>query len=405
MRSRKPGSILLRILLAALPFAACAAVPTETLLVPGLGQPVEIVKDHWGISHIYAKSEADLFFAQGYNVARDRLFQLEMWRRQATGSLAEILGKRQVKRDIGNRLFRFRGDLNQELNWYHPHGAAIVAAFVKGINAYIVQTDRNPALLTLEFKMLGIKPGQWTSAVVISRFNGLLDNIDQELNLALAIRAVGIDKVKDNEYFQPAGPNLEMDPAIDKSLLSDQILDLYHAFRTPLKFQADDLSAEYRNPKAVSRLDAGIEAASAHFLKGINGSNNWVVGGKLTESGYPLLANDPHRNLEAPSLRYWVHLVAPGWDVIGGGEPALPGVSIGHNNFGAWGLTIFGTDTEDLYVYDTNPANPSQYKYLGAWESMTSIRESISVKGDAPVSVELKYTRHGPVIFEDVQSP
>ena len=401
MRTRKSYSIVLRVLLTALPFAACAAVPTETLLVPGLGQPVEIVKDHWGISHIYAKSEADLFFAQGYNVARDRLFQLEMWRRQATGTLAEILGKGQVKRDIGNRLFLFRGDLTQELNWYHPRGAAIVGAFVKGINAYIAEMDRNPALLTLEFKMLGIQPGKWTSAVVISRFNGLLDNIDQELSLALAIRAIGIDKVKDNEHFQPADPNLTMDPAIDTSLLSNQILDLYHAFRTPLKFRADELSAEYRNPKAVSRLDAAIEAASVLSLKEINGSNNWVVSGKLTESGYPLLANDPHRDLAAPSLRYWVHLVAPGWDVIGGGEPALPGVSIGHNNFGAWGLTIFGTDTEDLYVYDTNPANPSQYKYSGAWESMTSIRESISVKGEAPLPVELKYTRHGPVIFED----
>ncbi len=96
-----------------------------------------------------------------------------------------------------------------------------------------------------------------------------------------------------------------------------------------------------------------------------------------------------------------MHLVAPGWNVIGGGEPALPGVSIGHNEFGAWGLTIFGTDSDDLYVYDTNPANPSQYKYAGAWESMKVIRDSIPVKGEAPVAVELKYTRHGPVVFED----
>jgi penicillin amidase len=111
--------------------------------------------------------------------------------------------------------------------------------------------------------------------------------------------------------------------------------------------------------------------------------------------------NDPHRVQETPSLRYWVQLVAPGWDVIGGGEPSLPGVSIGHNEHGAWGLTIFGTDSEDLYVYDTNPENPSQYKYGGGWESMTVIKESIPVKGEAPAAVELKYTRHGPVVFED----
>jgi len=96
-----------------------------------------------------------------------------------------------------------------------------------------------------------------------------------------------------------------------------------------------------------------------------------------------------------------VHLVAPGWNVIGGGEPVLPGVSIGHNEYGAWGLTIFGSDTEDLYVYDTNPANPNQYKYNGAWETMRIINDSVPVKGEAPVAVELKYTRHGPVLSED----
>ena len=135
------------------------------------------------------------------------------------------------------------------------------------------------------------------------------------------------------------------------------------------------------------------------------GSNNWVVSGKLTQSGYPLMMNDPHRNQGAPSLRYWVHLVAPGWNVIGGGEPVLPGVSIGHNEYGAWGLTIFGSDSEDLYVYETNPANPNQYKYRGAWEDMRVVKDTIQVKGAAPVSVDLKFTRHGPVLSEDRGAP
>jgi penicillin amidase len=327
-----------------------------------------------------------------------------MWRRQATGTLAEILGKRGLQRDTGNRLFLFRGDMQRELEWYHPRGAAIIGAFVNGIDAYIAETERNPALLSPEFKMLGIKPGRWTPAVVVSRFNGLAANVDQELNMALAIRAIGVDKVKDIEYFQPAGPDLEVDPAIDTSLLSSQVLEIYRAFRTPLKFTPDELLPEYRNPKTAAQLGAGTEAASARDPNGRPediGSNNWVVAGRLTMSGYPLLMNDPHRLQSAPSLRYWVHLVAPGWDVIGGGEPSLPGVSIGHNDFGAWGLTIFGTDSEDLYVYDTNPANPLQYRYAGAWEAMTVIRESIAVKGEAPVPVDLKYTRHGPVVFED----
>jgi penicillin G amidase len=389
--------------IAALPAATRAAsAPSETLRAPGLSQPVEIIKDRWGISHIYAKNETDLFFAQGYNVARDRLFQLEMWRRQATGTVSEILGKGELQRDIGNRLFMFRGDLNQETNWYHPHGPAIIHAFVDGVNAYIAETERDPALLTPEFKMLDIKPGKWTPAVVISRFNGLLGNVEQEVRLASAIQAIGVDKVKDIMYFQPADPKLEIDSAIDASLLSSEILGVYHAFRTPLKFTPDELLPEYRNQKAALRLDQEIENAidPSDLRQGI-GSNNWVVSGKLTVSGYPMMMNDPHRDLSAPSLRYWVHLVAPGWNVLGAGEPSLPGVSVGHNEFGAWGLTIFGTDSDDLYVYDTNPANPLQYKYAGAWESMKVIKDSITVKGQAPEAVELKYTRHGPVVFED----
>jgi len=382
--------------LAILPAVLQAAGTVETLTVAGLNQPVEILRDKWGISHIYARNEADLFFAQGYNVAHDRLFQLELWRRQATGTVAEILGRKELKRDIGNRLFLFRGDLVQELNWYHPHGAAIIESFVNGINAYIAETGRRPELLTPEFKMLGIKPGNWTPSVVISRFNGLLGNLNQELDLALAVRTLGVEKVKDLSYFQPANPKLEMDPAIDAALLSRDILELYQAYREPIKFTADEVASAYRDESTIlARLDSAVETPS-----GI-GSNNWVVAGKLTESGYPLMANDPHRVQQVPSLRYWVHLVAPGWNVIGGGEPALPGVSIGHNDFGAWGLTIFGTDSEDLYVYDTNPANPSQYKYNGGWEAMRSISETIPVKGEAPVTVELKYTRHGPVVYED----
>ena len=385
------------------------AQTSQTLRLSGLKEGVEILKDRWGISHIYAKNESDLFFAQGYNVAHDRLFQLELWRRQATGTVAEILGRKELRRDMGNRLFMFRGDLTRELNWYHPRGAAIIQAFVDGINAYIAETQRNPALLTPEFKMLGIRPGNWTSSVVISRFNGLLGNVNQELNMALAIRAVGVERAKDLDYFQPDNPNLDLDPAIDASLLSPEVLGLYSAFRTPLRFTADELVAEYRNrsigkEQALAQLDESADYPSALDLSQRRediGSNNWVVGGKLTASGYPLMANDPHRVQEVPSLRYWVHLVAPGWNVLGGGEPSLPGISIGHNEHGAWGLTIFGTDSEDLYVYDTNPENPSQYKYRGGWESMTVVTESIPVKGEPPAAVELKYTRHGPVVFED----
>ncbi|PYQ04670.1 MAG: penicillin acylase family protein, partial [Acidobacteria bacterium] len=354
----------------------------------------------WGIAHIYAESEHDLFFAQGYNAARDRLFQLELWRRSATGTMAEALGPSELKRDVGARLHLFRGDQGEELRWYHPRGEAIVRAFVDGVNAYVAETERDPAKLPLEFRMLGLKPGRWTSAVVVSRHNGLLSNIQQEVGFARAVRAVGADKVKSLVYFEPGDPDLSVDPAVDLSLVTDRILELYRAFREPLKFTRDEIVPRYRRSARGDRSGAAVAGDDAPRACDI-GSNNWIVSGRLTRSGKPMMMNDPHRTQAAPSLRYWVHLVAPGWNVIGAGEPMLPGVSIGHNEHGAWGLTIFGSDGEDLYVYDTNPANANQYRYRGAWEDMRVVAETIPVKGRAPAPVTLKYTRHGPVLFED----
>jgi penicillin G amidase len=365
-----------------------AAPAASSLAVDGLAEPVEILRDRWGVNHIYAQNESDLFFAQGYAAARDRLFQFELWRRQATGTVAEILGRKELTRDIGARLHMFRGDLQSELNWYHPHGEAIINAYVRGVNAYVAEANRNPNALPVEFRMLGIKPMPWTPDVVISRHSGLLSNIGEEVNLAQAVRVLGVEKVKDIRYFQGGDPSLTPDRSLDLSLINGSILDVYNAFRRPVQFGAGSASEE-RSALELSQRQEDI------------GSNNWVVSGKLTQSGYPMMMNDPHRTQSAPSLRYWVHLVAPGWNVIGGGEPVLPGVSIGHNEYGAWGLTIFGSDSEDLYVYETNPANPKQYRYRGAWEDMRIIRDSIPVKGEAPVAVELKYTRHGPVLSED----
>lgn len=382
-----------------------AAQQSTSLDLPGLRQPVEIRVDRWGIAHIYAENEHDLFFAQGWNAARDRLFQLELWRRQATGTVAEILGPRELQRDIGTRLFKFRRDLDQELRHYHPHGVEIVTAYVAGINAYIADANRRPGDLPLEFQLLGIRPGIWTNDVVISRHQGLLGNIGSELSTGRLVAQIGAEAVKRLDDFGPGDPDLTLDPAIDGAALSQDILGIYNAFRGTVRFQPEDIVAEHRGDDGAfasleQAADAAAYAQSYDPTEGI-GSNNWVVSGRLSESGYPLMANDPHRAQSSPSLRYWVHLVAPGWNVIGGGEPSLPGISIGHNEHGAWGLTIFATDGEDLYVYDTNPSNPDEYRYRGVWEPMTVIREEIPVKGQRPHPAELKYTRHGPVVFED----
>lgn len=387
--------------------ALTLAQETTSLGVPGLEQPVEILKDKWGISHIYAQTEHDLFFAQGYSAARDRLFQFEIWRAQTTGTTAEILGPKALQRDHGTRLFKFRGDMTAEMNHYHPRGAAIITAFVQGVNAYINVALQNPQELSLPFKLLGIQPQHWTEEVVISRHQGLLGNIGTEYNIGRAVCTIGADKVKELQYFHPHDPDLTLDPMINcDSLVSNDILGLYNAYRAPLRFEPDDVVlAANRN---ADELFAEIAALVLQEDQELNkrhksdiGSNNWVVSGDLTQDGWPMMMNDPHRAISVPSLRYWAHLVGPGWNVIGGGEPEIPGISIGHNEQAAWGLTIFETDGEDLYVYETNPANPNQYRYQGQWEDMRILEETINIKGAASATVQLKYTRHGPVTFED----
>ncbi|HAK54010.1 MAG TPA: penicillin acylase family protein, partial [Acidobacteria bacterium] len=303
-----------------MPAEARAQGQPERLQLAGLDAPVEIITDRWGIAHIYAETEADRFFAQGFNAARDRLFQFEMWRRKATGTSAEILGRRAIEDDIGSRLHRFRGDLTQELNHYHPRGAAIINAFVRGINAYIEMTDQNADLLPVEFRLLGITPGRWTPAVVISRHQGLLANVTRELTYGRAVARVGPEPIRELSWFRPGEPDLALDPAIDGALLTDEILDIYRAFKRPLRFEPEDIVPAFRADRAMfERLLAAMptEAELAERQEAI-GSNNWIVGGGRTLSGFPFMANDPHRVQQAPSLRYWVHLVGPGWNVIGG---------------------------------------------------------------------------------------
>lgn len=406
MTDKKAGRVFFLSIIACIGLALNAEKWTPAkanLQVAGLHEPVEIIKDRWGIAHIYAGNQDDLFFAQGFNVASDRLFQLELWRREATGTIAEILGEKALQRDIGARLLKFRGDLKKEWNSYHPQGEKIVSAFVRGINAYIDLTRKNRDLLAIEFQLLGISPGLWTPEIVVSRHNGLFRNATMEVRLAQGVREIGPEKLKEWLNLHPGNPDLRPAEGLDLGIITDKVIALYEETRSPLRFSPEDIV------DSAARASAAISSAPStpwpFLLEPVPppsyGSNNWAVRGRLTRSGLPLLANDPHRALQIPSLRYWVHLSAPGWNVIGGGEPALPGVSIGHNDFGAWGLTIFSADQEDLYIYETDPGNPARYRYSDGWEEMTVVSEKIPVKGTAPFETELKFTRHGPVIFED----
>lgn len=388
----------------ALPLASATA-QRDTVRTGGLRAPVTLARDAAGIVHITAASEHDLFFAQGWSVARDRLFQLELWRRRATGTMAALIGARGLPMDRASRLFAFHGDMAAELATYHERGAAIVNAFVEGINARIAETERHPDLLPPEFGWLDAKPGRWTPAVVVSRHNGLFEGGEDEASLARVVASLGAARTARLHEFGPGDPMLRGDTTLDYAALpADRIKAMVTALRAPFQFEPGDLPPSRRSDAGVLQsLDARRAASTAGSDERPmpEGSNNWVVRGTRTASGKPLLANDPHRAISIPSLRYFVHLAAPGWNVIGGGEPSLPGVAIGHNAAGAWGLTIFAQDGEDVLEYATDPADHTRYRYRGAWLRLRTRRDTIPVRGAASDIVTLKFTRHGPVLYED----
>ena len=372
---------------------------SNSIELGGILDKVEVLRDNYGINHIYANNQNDLFFMQGYLAAKDRLFQFEIWRRQATGSVSEIFGEDELERDIGTRLFKFRGDIKEELNHYHEDGFEIVSSFVSGVNKYIEEVNINPDLLPIEFEILGIKPELWTNEVVISRHQGLLGNIQEELNIGRAVSLIGEELVKDLLWLHPKNPSLKLPDDITYEDLKQDILRLYDAYRDPIEFKEKYILEKYRNDDELVDIFQDDIINDKYSI----GSNNWAISAEKSESNFPILANDPHRSLSNPSLRYMAHLVAPGWNVIGGGEPEIPGISIGHNGIGAWGLTVFRTDAEDLYIYDLNPRNSYQYFYNGQWNEFEIIEETIKVKGTEDIDINLFYSVHGPVTFIDTR--
>ena len=381
------------LIISAILFYSC----TNISQLDGLIDEVEVLRDKYGINHIYANNQNDLFFMQGYLAAKDRLFQFEIWRRQATGTVSEVFGEEELDRDIGTRLFKFRGNMEDELNHYHEDGYEIVSSFVSGINKYIEEINKTPSQLPIEFKLSDIKPEKWTNEDVISRHQGLLGNIEQELNIGRAVSLIGEDKVKELMWFHPKDPDISLDNNLTYEDLKQDILRLYNAYREPIEFKKNYILDKYQSEDDIAFTKSNLHINDEYSI----GSNNWAISGDKSFNGYPILANDPHRSLSNPSLRYMAHLVAPGWNVIGGGEPEIPGISIGHNGIGAWGLTVFRTDAEDLYVYDLNPNNYSQYMHKGEWRNFEIINESIPVKDKEDVNVELFYSVHGPVTFID----
>ena len=343
------------------------------LAVSGLDSAVEVRRDRWGVPHIYARTQHDVFFAQGFVAAQDRLWQMEMWRRQAEGRLAEVLGPRAAERDRMSRLFRYRGSKDAEWAAYGPQAREIVGAFVAGVNAYIAQTKDK---LPIEFTMMGFAPEPWTVDVPLARVTSLsgVSNGTTEILRARLIEAVGVQEA---EKVMPSEPHRALDPVpgLDLSGLDNTSLGGVGSAYQDIAFQR------------------------------VEGSNNWVVSGKKTKSGKPILANDPHRAITHPSVRYITHLVGPGWNVIGAGEPASPGVSIGHNERIAFGLTIVGMDQQDVYVERVRPCEPGPaarcYYHNGGWQPITTVIDTIRVKGEPQRVVRLEFTHHGPIVSSD----
>ena len=361
--------------------------------LPGVREPIEIIRDKWGVAHIYAKNEDDLFFAQGYVAAQDRLWQMYMWRMEHEGRLAEILGPAAFERDRQTRLLMYRGPFDdKEWTSYHPHGKAIFTAFSNGVNAYITENASN---LPVEFKLTGLKPDLWKPETPLLRIAGMGDAA-AELQLARLVARVGVKEATKQHLWDPWSEIVVPD-GLDVHAIGDDV--------TPGRGGRGTLPKPAIVPQYAELFGRGQYVGDlVEDLIKEPGSNNWVMSGRYTTTGKPLVSNDPHREVTNPSLRYIFHLVAPGWNVIGSQEPPFVGVALGHNERIGWGLTITGTDQTDVFVEEVNPANANEVRYNGAWEPLRIVREEIKVKGEAPRAVELKISRHGPVFYEGAKN-
>ncbi len=352
------------------------------LTVPGLQAEVRVLRDEWGIPHIYAQNNHDLFFAQGYIHAQDRMWQMEFWRRIGMGRLAEILGKSALESDKFLRTVGFARVAEEELRRMDPMTRSILQAYADGVTAYIQQRKGR---LGMEFTLLGLtgvkfEPEPWspvhslTWAKVMAYDLG--GNMDSEIMRALLLKKFGEEAVQ--QLFPAYRPD---HPVIVPTGVAWQDVD------TSLLAVLDEVN-RYTGREVLG-----------------TGSNNWVIAGSRTATGAPLLANDPHLAIQMPSIWYEIGLHGGDFDVVGSSFPGAPGVIIGHNRYIAWGVTNLGPDVQDLFVEKINPNNPNQYEFMGQWRDMQVIEEQIRVAGQSePVRLTVRITHHGPIV-NDVMGP
>ena len=339
-----------------------------TLDLPGLADTVEIVRDRYAVPHIYAQTPADAYFALGFVHAQDRLWQMEFQRRVGAGRLSEVLGEATLPTDTFLRTLGVYRAAEAALEGFSPETLATLDAYVLGINTFL-ETRRGA--LPLEFLVLNFEPTPWTRA----------DVVVWTKMMAYDLSGNWRDEVLRARLAQVLSP--------------EQIAELWPPYPEDAPIALPDFTALYKN------LD--FENVWAGSLEGIvagAGSNDWVVGGSKTESGLPLLANDPHLGLQAPSLWYFAHLSAPGLEVVGATLPGTPSVLLGRNESVAWGFTNTGPDVQDTFIEKLNPENPGQYLTPNGYANFTERTETVKVKGADDVVLNVRETRHGPVISD-----
>jgi penicillin amidase len=363
--------------------------PSGAMVVAGLRDTVTVTRDAAGIPHITAANEDDLFFAQGFVQAQDRLFQMDLWRRSVQGRLSEVLGANFIERDAMTRRVQYRGPLPAEWESYGPRTRAIAESFTRGINAWIARTgNARPE----EFALAGWKPEPWRAEDLLNRTDAFLASGDaqDEVLRARLIASIGAPRA---DAIWPAedGARTVVSAGVDLAAVNYSLGDLLRRVGTRPFFSALWAPVGGAGEPATSRA-AGPAA----------GSNAWAVAARRTREHRALLAADPHRPFTTPSLRYLVHLTAPGWNVIGATAPWLPGVSIGHNDAVAWAYAAAPVDVQDLIVERLNPANDHQVQFQGRWVDVQIEHDAIEVKGRRePFEYDRLYTRHGVIVGVD----
>jgi len=377
--------------------------------LPGLQSNVTVERDNWGIPHIRASSVEDMVEAQGYVMAQDRLWQMDLLRRAGRGQLSEILGPVTLDIDKEFRILNFGRAAQRDVELMDPDSRKLLEAYARGVNHFI---EQHPNRLPMEFTLLKYKPQPWQASdtLVISgyMYRTLTDTRKTELHRAIVTAKVGPELAKDlynpessMDHFVVGDPNAEKNPhdpagtddEDDDEMDSDDVLKASHGL------QSSPSAAD--NPDLTSLLAKEVSTwllNSARDVRHSLGSNNWVVSGAHTASGKPLLANDTHLDLTLPPIWYAIHLSAPGWNVKGFTLPGAPCVIIGHNDRIAWGFTNNMANVLDLYIETFNPANPDEYRVNGQWKKADVFDEVIHIKGAPDEHLRLVVTRHGPVV-------